>query len=126
MLRDWCTWDSEYNELVQGLRSRLAALLDPEVCSSFTAVLMQGSGSFAMEAALTSLVPRNGKLLVLANGSYGLRMAETARRCGIPVELEDSGELAVPDPARLDSILSSNPGITHVGAVHVETTTWTP
>ena len=123
MLRDWCTWDREYNDIVQSLRSRLVALLGPKASSVYSAVPMQGSGTFAIEAALTSLVPREGKLLVLANGAYGLRMAEAARRCGIRVETKDCGELDPPDPLELDAMLSSDPGITHVGAVHVETTT---
>jgi 2-aminoethylphosphonate--pyruvate transaminase/phosphonoacetaldehyde hydrolase len=123
MLRDWCTWDRDYNDMVQALRSKLLAILGPAASSAYSAVPMQGSGSFSVEAALTSFVPRKGKLLVLANGAYGLRMAESARRCGIATELKDFGELAAPDPEELDSILRSDPEITHVGAVHVETTT---
>lgn len=123
MLRDWCTWDREYNGIVQELRARLVGLLGPGAAADYSAVPMQGSGSFAIEAALTSFAPRDGKLLVLANGAYGQRMAETARRCGISVAVKDYGELDVPDPFELDSILSSDPGIALVGAVHVETTT---
>lgn len=75
--------------MVQDIRRRLTALAarDP---GAFTAVLMQGSGSFGVEATLGTAVPRNGKLLVLANGAYGLRMAglwrpwaETAACCAL-------------------------------------------
>ena len=123
MLRDWCTWDRDYNDLVQDLRRRLVSLLGPGAAADYSAVPMQGSGTFAVEAALTSLVPRDGRLLVLANGAYGRRMAEAARRCGIDVVEKFVGELKVPSPGELAEILASDPSLTHIGAVHVETTT---
>jgi 2-aminoethylphosphonate--pyruvate transaminase/phosphonoacetaldehyde hydrolase len=121
LLRDWCTWDRDYNDLVQRLRARLTALLGRS--EEYSCVPMQGSGTFAVEAALTSLVPRAGRLLVLSNGAYGQRMAEAARRCGISVKTVDHGERVPTDPDELSAILAREPGITHVGAVHVETTT---
>ncbi len=75
---------------------------------------MQGSGTFCVEATVTTAVPRNGKLLVLANGAYGRRIAEVARRCGIAHEIQDSGELAPPDPERLEAALKADGAITHV------------
>jgi 2-aminoethylphosphonate-pyruvate transaminase len=62
-------------------------------------------------------------LLVLANGAYGRRIAEIARRCGINHAVQDSGELASPDPDRLMASLKADPQITHVAVVHCETTT---
>lgn len=123
MLRDWCTWDRDYNDLVQELRQRLTSLLGPKAEAEYSAVPMQGSGTFAVEAALTSLVPREGRLLVLSNGAYGRRMAEAAHRCGIEVEERFLGELTSPTPGELAEILARDPRLTHVGAVHVETTT---
>ena len=123
LLRDWCTWDKDYNNLVQDLRMRLVSLLGPEAAASYSAVPIQGSGTFAVEAALTSLVPREGRLLVLANGAYGRRMAEAARRCGIDVVERNLGELSLPDPDELAKLLARDPSVTHVAAVHVETTT---
>ena len=82
MLRDWCTWDDDYNQgVVQDIRRRLTALPSawPE---RFTAVLMQGSGSFGVEACLGTAVPREGKVLVLANGAYGLRMVRMLETMG--------------------------------------------
>ncbi|MGA2545860.1 MAG: 2-aminoethylphosphonate--pyruvate transaminase [Rectinemataceae bacterium] len=123
MLRDWCTWDRDYNDLVRELRNRLVSLLGPKAGEDYSAIPMQGSGTFAVEAALTSLVPREGRLLVLANGAYGRRMAETARRCGIEVVEKYVGELKVTEPGELAEILARDSSLTHVGAVHVETTT---
>jgi 2-aminoethylphosphonate-pyruvate transaminase len=108
MLRDWCTWDDEYNAIVQQIRQRLIALAGAD--NDYTAVLMQGSGTFCVEATITTAVPRNGKLLVLANGAYGRRMARIAalrHRRSTPVQ--DSGELAPPDPDRLKAALKADP-----------------
>jgi 2-aminoethylphosphonate-pyruvate transaminase len=89
--RDWCTWDRDYNDFVQGLRARLLSLLGPKAVAEYSTRPMQGPGTFAIEAALTSLLPREGKLLP-------------------------------PDPDELGEILVDDTGISHVRAVHVETT----
>ena len=69
MLQDWCTWDEDYKRIVQKIRTELVSLatVDP----GYTAVLMQGSGTFGVESVITTAVPQDGKLLVLANGAYG-------------------------------------------------------
>ena len=121
MLRDWCTWDRDYNDIVQDIRARLTALATAS--SGYTTVLMQGSGTFCVEAAITTAVPRDGKLLVLANGPYGLRMGKIARAQGIDHVVLDSGEMETPDLDLLDKTLSLDGFITHVAAVHCETTT---
>ena len=122
MLRDWCTWDDDYNSLVQGIRQRLVQLAS-DYPDDHTAVLMQGSGTFCVEATLGTALPRDGKLLVLANGAYGQRMARIAGILGIPVVVHDSGETAPPDPVRLEQSLAADPAISHVAMVHCETTT---
>jgi 2-aminoethylphosphonate-pyruvate transaminase len=121
MHRDWCTWDDEYNTIVQRIRRQLVQLATP--VDGYTSVLMQGSGTFSVEATICTAVPPNGKLLVLANGAYGRRMAEIARRCGIAHEVHDSGELAPPNLDRLKAALNRDAAITHVAVVHCETTT---
>jgi 2-aminoethylphosphonate-pyruvate transaminase len=121
MHRDWCTWDDEYNTIVQRIRRQLVQLATP--VDGYTSVLMQGSGTFSVEATICTAVPPNGKLLVLANGAYGRRMAEIARRCGIAHEVHDSGELAPPNLNRLKAALNRDAAITHVAVVHCETTT---
>ncbi len=64
MQKDWCTWDQEYNSLVQDIRNRLVKLATSEP-EKYTAVLMQGSGSFAVESVLGSAIPRDGKILII-------------------------------------------------------------
>ncbi len=121
MLRDWCTWDRDYNIIVQQIRAELVALATP--VTGYTAVLMQGSGTFSVEATLTSAIPVTGKLLVLANGAYGDRMGEIARRIGLAVRIESFGEISPVDPDRVRQILAEDLDISHVAVVHCETTT---
>ncbi len=122
MLRDWCTWDDDYNNIVQEIRSELVHLSggDPE---KYTSVLMQGSGTFSVESVIGSVIPENGKLLVLANGAYGQRIATIARYLKISYLIFDSGDLKRHDLNELESILLNDKEITHVAIVHCETTT---
>jgi 2-aminoethylphosphonate-pyruvate transaminase len=122
MLRDWCTWDDEYNTLVQDIRASLVNLATRYV-AKYTAVLMQGSGTFSIESVIGSVVPRNGKLLVLTNGAYGQRIVTISTMLGIHTVVHDSGELLPPDIEALKHTLENDPGIGHVVMVHNETTT---
>lgn len=121
MLRDWCTWDNDYNAIVQDIRARLARLAGGE--ENLTAVLMQGSGTFSVEATVGTVVPENGKLLVVANGHYGDRIGVIAERLRINRVLLDSGEQAQADPQAIAKTLDADPEISHVAVVHCETTT---
>lgn len=123
MLRDWCTWDDDYNiGVVEDIRRRLVeyAASSP---GDYTAVLMQGSGSFGVEACLGTAVSSGGKLLLIANGAYGMRMArfmETMRR---PFRLLSFGETEQPDVSAVEKALMEDEAITHVAMVFCETTT---
>ncbi len=124
MLQDWCTWDDDYNlGVVTPIREALVNLASTLAPEKFTAVLMQGSGTFSVESMITSVVPKDGKLLVIANGVYGNRLAEIANYAEIDHEVHDTGELAGPDLNRLSMVLAEESAITHVVVVHNETTT---
>ena len=88
-----------------------------------TAVLMQGSGTFSVEATIATAVPRNGKLLVVDNGAYGARMAQIAARLGLAHAVISQPETEPADLRRMESALEGDPTITHVAMVHCETTT---
>jgi 2-aminoethylphosphonate-pyruvate transaminase len=122
MLRDWCTWDDDYNSLVQDLRARLLALAGRDT-DGYTTVLMQGSGSFVVESVIGSAVPRDGKLLVVSNGAYGDRMETIAHMLGIDRLTYRTGDAQTPDPRQIEKLLAGDPAVTHVAVVHVETTT---
>lgn len=123
MLRDWCTWDDDYNlNIVQTIRERLVTLAIASP-ATFTSVLMQGSGTFSVESVIGSAVPPGGHLLVISNGVYGKRMADIAKQLHINYSVLEGSEIALPDMNRLYQLLHENKAITHVSAVHCETTT---
>jgi len=124
MERDWCTWDDDYNlGVVTPIREKLVRLATPTRPENYTCVLMQGSGTFSVEATIGSVIPHDGKLLVLANGAYGNRLAQIADRLQIDHLVHDTGELDQPDLNKLQQELSGDTAITHVVLVHNETTT---
>ncbi|MCH2207393.1 MAG: 2-aminoethylphosphonate--pyruvate transaminase [Lentisphaerales bacterium] len=122
MLKDWCTWDDSYNTIVQEVRRRLISLTG-KYSERYTSVLMQGSGTFSVEAMIGSALPKNGKLLCIANGAYGNRIIQTANVLGIDTVIQDSTELDEVDLSLVGRNLQDNPDITHVIVVHCETTT---
>ncbi|HEY2572568.1 MAG TPA: 2-aminoethylphosphonate--pyruvate transaminase [Verrucomicrobiaceae bacterium] len=121
MQRDVGSREDSFIQVVRHVRTELSRIAGggPE----FTAVPMQGSGTFAVEAAVGSLVPADGKLLVLVNGAYGRRIVAIAERLGIAVGCIESPETERNDPAFVKAHLAAHPEITHVAAVHCETTT---
>ena len=122
MLNDWCTWDDDYNNLIQDLRLRLLSIQKRDM-SNYTTVLMQGSGTFVVESVIGSMMPQNGKLLILSNGAYGDRIATIAMMLNIDILVQRADEVHIPDLERLELTLSNDESITHVAVVHVETTT---
>lgn len=120
MDRDWGSRDADFVALSERVRRRLLALAHGE--GTHTAVPMQGAGTFAVEAAIGTLVPRDGKLLVLVNGAYGRRAAEMAARMGRAVAVLEWAEDQAADPAAVAQALAADPAVTDVLLVHLETT----
>src|SRR5690606_1630712 len=120
MLRDWGSRDGAFIALNRRVRERLLALAGGT--ESHVCVPVQGSGTFVVEAMLGTLVPRNGRLLVLVNGAYGRRMATIAAYHGRACETLEWPEDAPTDPAALDRRLAEDRSISHVAVVHCETT----
>lgn len=121
MLRDWCTWDQDYNAVVQDIRARLVRLAGGG--EGLTSVLMQGSGTFCVESVIGTALPQDGKLLVVANGHYGDRIGVIAERLRIPHRVLDLGEVGAAEPGPVAEALDADPAISHVAVVHCETTT---
>ena len=123
MMSDWCTWDKDYNEgIVEVIRRELVSLATsrPE---EYTAVLMQGSGTFCVEATLGSVVRPDDHLLVAANGAYGKRMGTIAEYYKLNCHVMRFEETEAVDPKAIDEYLTAHPEVTHVSVVHCETTT---
>jgi len=121
MLRDYGSRDGAFIALNQRIRTRLVELVEGE--HSHVAVPVQGSGTFAVEAMIGTLVPPQGRLLVLVNGAYGQRMvriADYARRAVTTLETPEDQPVS---PAALAQVLAADATITQVAVVHCETTT---
>jgi 2-aminoethylphosphonate-pyruvate transaminase len=122
MLRDLGSRDTEFIAMVKEIRQRLVALgggTEPE----YTTVLMQGSGTFGVEAVISSTIPPEGKLLALINGAYGSRIARIAATLKIDLTCLTYPEIQTPDLDELEKTLAGDAAITHVALVHSETTT---
>ncbi|WP_421202325.1 2-aminoethylphosphonate--pyruvate transaminase [Aeromonas enteropelogenes] len=125
MLQDSCTWDADYNQgVVEPIRRELVRLATgPEYESDYSAVLLQGSGSYVVESVLGSAIGADECLLIINNGAYGARMGEMARCLGLRHHELDCGETSRPEPAAIEAMLARHPEITHLAMVHCETTT---
>ena len=121
MLRDFGSRDGEFIAINTRIRERLVALADAR--DTHVAVPVQGSGTFAVEAMIGSLVPRNGHLLVLVNGAYGKRIVRIAEYAGRMVSVIETPEDVPVSPETLNAELRRDPTISHVAVVHCETTT---
>lgn len=121
MLFDHCTWDDDYKAITKEIRGKLLGLAHVSA-DEYTAVLMQGSGTFGNESVLTSVVGADEKVLVCSNGAYGVRLAQICRQAGVPCdEYAEPFDVTV-DPAKVAERLTADPAITHVAMVHSETT----
>src|SRR5689334_12311118 len=80
MLRDWGSWDSNFNAITASVRTQVLDVVSGH--ATHVCVPLQGSGTFSVEAAVNTLVPRDGHLLVLVNGAYGKRLVRLAQMMG--------------------------------------------
>ncbi|OCP25046.1 MULTISPECIES: 2-aminoethylphosphonate--pyruvate transaminase [unclassified Ensifer] len=120
MLRDWGSWDGDFRAMTAQLRRQLLDIAG-DAKGEFDCVPMQGSGSFSVEAMLGSFVPRDGKVLVLMNGAYGKRIAQTLAYLGRDHVTIDKGDYMPPRGPEVAAALDADPAITHVVVVHCET-----
>jgi 2-aminoethylphosphonate-pyruvate transaminase len=121
MLRDWGSWDAAFNAVTAEVRRKLLAIVHGE--GTHACVPMQGSGTFSVEAAVNSLVPRDGHVLVLINGAYGTRMAKLTRMMGRRLSTFETPEDVPTTPQDVERLLAADASITHVGLIHCETST---
>jgi 2-aminoethylphosphonate-pyruvate transaminase len=121
MLKDWGSWDGDFNAVTARLRHQLLDIVDGH--SSHVVVPLQGSGTFSVEAAVATLVPRDGHVLVLDNGAYCKRAAKLTQMMGRRASVLAFAEDEAVSPAALDAKLKQDASITHVVLIHCETGT---
>jgi len=119
MLRDWGSWDAAFNRITAGICGDLVDIVHGG--QDYVCVPLQGSGTFAVEAAIGNLVPRDGKVLVPNNGAYCARIVKICRylnRAAVDLTVaEDTPSTA----ALVETALAADPSVTHVALVHCET-----
>jgi len=120
MVHDWGSRDATFLKVNSEVLTRLPEIVNGT--GDYVTVPMQGSGTFAVEAMLTTFVPPDGTVLMLINGAYGQRakkILDIARRKTI---MHETPEDTPPDLGAVERILKETPAITHIFAVHCETT----
>ena len=125
MMQEFSTWDVDYNSIVQSIRERLVSLATCDSINpgAYTATLMPGSGTFVVESVIGSVIPPNGRLLVLNNGAYGERITKISRMLGIDTVELHQAEIESTGLGQVEQMVANDQGITHVAMVHCETTT---
>jgi 2-aminoethylphosphonate-pyruvate transaminase len=121
MLRDWGSWDSDFNQITARIRQQVLRIVHGD--ASHECVPLQGSGTFSVEAAIGTIVPRDGHVLVPNNGAYCQRIARICKVLGRRVTTIDYREDQQVLAADVDRALAADPSITHVALVHCETGT---
>ena len=121
MLRDWGSWDASFNAITTSMCRDLVEVVHGE--ATHACVPLQGSGTFSVEAAISNLVPREGKVLVPQNGAYCQRIVKILKYLGRAHAALDLPEDKHPTGAMVEEALARDPSITHVAQVHCETGT---
>jgi 2-aminoethylphosphonate-pyruvate transaminase len=120
MLHDWGSRDANFIRINKEVREGLLSIAG--ATGSHVCVPVQGSGTFAVEAMIGTLLPRNGKLLVLVNGAYGRRIVKICQTIGRDHVVIERAENQPIDPAAVTAALVQDPSISHVAVIHCETT----
>ena len=120
MVHDWGSRDAAFLRINKEVLDRLPDIVNAR--GTHVTVPMQGSGTFAVEAMLTTFIPAGGKVLILINGAYGQRAKKICDIAKRAYAVHETPEDTPPDLAAVDKMLQADKGITHVFAVHCETT----
>lgn len=121
MVRDWGSRDAGFIELNRRVRQMLLQVINVE--PTHGCVPLQGSGTFAVEAMLGTMVPKSGHVLVPLNGAYCRRIQRILSILGRKTTWIEYDERDPVRPADIDTALKKDASITHVALVHCETST---
>ena len=123
MMQDMGSRDYSFINAVKDIRDELLQLAHVSKADGYECVIMQGSGTFAIESVISSAVGKDDMLLVLANGAYGERIAKMAMIHGLNHHVIRFPEDEIVRPEVTEEFLVTHPEITHVACIHSETTT---
>lgn len=118
---DLCHREEEFFDLQDRLRAGLLGVYG-KAAEEWSAVLLGGSGTTAIEAMVVSLIASDARVLVLENGVYGERLSRIAEVHGIAAERIHRDWTGAWDLEEVARVLGSG-AFSHVLAVHHETTT---
>ena len=121
MLKDWGSWDADFNAITARLRARLLDIVHGH--DTHVVVPLQGSGTFSVEAAVATLVPRDGHVLVPDNGAYCKRAGKLTQMMGRKATVLPCAEDQPISAAAVDERLKADASISHVVLIHCETGT---
>ena len=116
---DVCHRDQDYSGVVRRLQDKLRPVF--RASSGHDVLLLTGSGTAAMEMAISSTVAPGKKLLVISNGAFGERLGEIADLHGIPKVLVRCTWGELPRPDDVARALDADPAIDAVAMIHHET-----
>ncbi len=119
MLQDWGSWDSDFHQIVGRVRKSLVDIIGGQ--ADYDAVLMQGCGSMSVEAAIGSLMPRDGLALIPNNGAYCSRIEKICTYLGRAYISMPFAQDEILSPKKIEKAFIANPNITHLLLVHCET-----
>ncbi len=118
---DICPRETEFGDLMNSVSEQLTRIVAD--CVDYTSVLFAGSGTAVVDAVLSSVVPRDKKILIVNNGAYGKRMCQIAAAYEMDfIEFESSGTMPI-DLLQLETVINQHDNISHLAVVHNETTT---
>jgi len=123
MLHDYGSRDTKFVNMVKEVREKLLQLGGVSKEAGYETIIMQGSGTFGIEATISSAIPKDGHLLIIINGAYGHRMAKICSVHGIKHTSLVFAENEIPTIEKAEAALKNDNSITHIAIVHCETTT---
>ncbi len=121
-LRDLGSRDKEFVTVIAEIRQKLLDIAGVKK-GEYETIPMQGSGTFGLEAVLSSVMPHEGKVLIVLNGAYGRRIAKMAQMMKIDTVINESAEYTLPSLESIERDLRIHKDIKLIAAVHCETST---
>jgi len=120
MAQDIAPWDNDFRTVYARIRERVLALAGG-VPGEHACLPLQGAGHFIVEAAIRSLVPAGGAIIVPMNGAYAERVLLLARGAGRVAHawpVPDTRGVTAEDVA---AAFAAHPEASHFATVYSET-----